>query len=356
MAAVQFWSRCRFACVLAFGLVIAFLVVGCDSGSGGGGGSDDGGEGGGSNGGNTGTTPTMLSLRGDIQHVHDPVMAKEDGSYYVFSTGFGIPIRCSDNLLSWSECGNVLGGAPAWARRSIPGVDHLWAPDIIYMNDRYHLYYSASSFGQNRSAIGVATNATLDQDSDAYEWTDQGMVVKSFHSDDYNAIDPNVVIDQDGTPWMAFGSYWSGIKMVQLEPETGKPASEDYELFSLARRPEVTAVEAPFIIFRDGYYYLFVSFDRCCEPPFTYNIRVGRAEEVTGPYVDRADVPMMEGGGTLLLDGTDRWEGTGHQAIFEEAGTHYLVYHAYDAQRDGIPTLRISPLVWENGWPEVAMQ
>lgn len=337
---------------LALGLVLAVAVAsGCDSGGGPEPEPEPTPE-------PTPTGPAMQTVRGDITFVHDPVVIKEGIRYYLFSTGAGTPIRCSVDRVTWTACGSVFDGAPAWAQQAVPGVEDLWAPDIAYFNGRYHLYYSASTFGRNRSAIGLATTPTLDPDSPDYEWTDQELVIESYSGNDFNAIDGNVVLDEDGTPWLSFGSYWTGIKMVELDPETGKPVSDPPTIYSLARRPrsdsEANAIEAPYIIYRDGYYYLFVSFDACCQGVnSTYNVRVGRSAEVTGPYVDRSGVSMMEGGGTLIIQGTERWRGTGHQAVFQDDDETFLVYHAYDAQANGVPTLRISPLEWADGWPSI---
>ena len=307
------------------------------------------------------TAPVMRTVRGDIQFVHDPVVIKEGVRYYLFSTGPGVPIRCSVDLVTWTTCGSAFDGAPQWAREQIAGVSDLWAPDISYFDGEYHLYYSASTFGRNTSGIGLATTPTLDQSSPEYAWTDHGPVVRSFSSNDYNAIDGNVVLDEAGTPWLSFGSYWTGIKLVELDPETGKTASDPPSLISLARRPrsdsEANAIEAPYIIQRDGYYYLFVSFDACCDGVnSTYNIRVGRSESVTGPYVDQSGRSMLDGGGTLIINGTPRWKGTGHQAVLQESDETLLIYHAYDAQANGVPTLRISPLEWEDGWPSIPLE
>lgn len=299
--------------------------------------------------------PMMLPLSGDVRHVHDPVLVEEDGRYYLFSTGEGISIRCSADLLAWRSCGAVLPGLPDWARAAIPGAtDHLWAPDVVVLDGVYHLYYSVSTFGSQRSAIGLATSPTLDPGSPDYGWTDRGPVVQSFPGDDYNAIDPNVVLDESGAAWMVFGSHWGGIMAVALDAATGKPEGDDAEIHVLARRPASPAIEAPFVVFRDGYYYLFASYDACCRGiESTYNVRVGRSEHATGPYLDAAGTPMTAGGGTRIISATDRWKGTGHQAVFEDDGRLYLVYHAYDAFNDGVPTLQISPLVWADGWPSV---
>jgi arabinan endo-1,5-alpha-L-arabinosidase len=171
----------------------------------------------------------------------------------------------------------------------------------------------------------------------------------SQNSDDFNAIDPNVIVDTEGTPWLSFGSFWDGIRMARLTLD-GERA--DQELHALASRGG-GAIEAPFIVRRCGYYYLFVSFDRCCNgASSTYNIRVGRATDVRGPYVDGQGMPMLEGGGTLLVEGSGRFRGPGHNAVIFHEDRAYNVFHAYDADANGTPTLRVSELAWdEDGWP-----
>lgn len=302
--------------------------------------------------------PMDLELDGNIRRVHDPAIIKEGDTYYLFSTGAGIPVRHSTDLVNWrlSFPPRVFPRIPDWAREMIPNQNDFWAPDISYFNDKFHLYYSVSTFGSNRSVIGLATNVTLDPQSDDFEWVDQGLVIESVRSDDYNCIDPNVILDEDGVPWLAFGSHWSGIKMRRLDYETGKLSSEDETLYSLAsRRIHPRAIEAPFIIRKGDFYYLFVSFDACCQGAnSTYNVRVGRSESVTGHYVDRDGVDMMNDGGTQVTFPTERWRGPGHNSVLQENGVDYLVYHAYDADNQGVFTLRIDPIVWDaDGWPEM---
>lgn len=297
-------------------------------------------------------------LLGNVSPVHDPVIIKEDDTYYVFCTGSWLPIRTSKDLGEWNLIGFVFRGLPPWAKEEIPRADSLWAPDISYFNGRYHLYYSVSTFGSNRSMIGLATNVTLNPQSEEYEWIDEGLVVETHATDDHNAIDPNFVLDTDGVPWLAYGSHWSGIKMRRLDPETGKLSSEDDTLYPLASRAEhPRAVEAPFIIEKDGFYYLFVSFDQCCQgAASTYRVMVGRSEAITGPYVDRDGVPMLSDGGTQVTFPTDRWRGPGHNAVLREGDQDTLVFHAYDARRGGVPTLRLAPITWNSeGWPSVEM-
>ena len=300
-----------------------------------------------------------IELEGDIRQVHDPSIIKDGDTFYVFSTRAGIAIRCSKDLVHWRLCGDVFAHLPEWAVKDVSGLRGLWAPDVSYFNGKFYLYYSVSTFGSNRSSIGVATNETLDPASDKYRWVDQGKVIGSYASDDWIAIDPNVVFDEQDQPWLAFGSFWSGIKLRKLERATGQLSAADQTLYSLASRPRTLglpgAIEAPSIIRKNNYYYLFVSFDFCCRgKDSTYNIRVGRARRVTGPYVDRAGKPMMEGGGTLVIAGAGRWAGPGHCSILQDKDGDRLVYHAYDTEWRGVSTLRIALLRWDaEGWPTI---
>jgi arabinan endo-1,5-alpha-L-arabinosidase len=298
-----------------------------------------------------------LPVRGSIREARDPSVIYRDGTFYLFSTGHGIPIRCSEDLVQWRGCGLVFFGLPGWAREHVLGATAIWAPDIAYFNDRYHLYYSISTFGSNVSAIGLATNTTLDRSDPEHRWIDHGIVIKSTGVEHWNAIDPNVILTPDGAVWMVFGSFWSGVKMFELDPGTGMALEPAPTLISVASRAaHPRAVEAPFIVHHADHYYLFVSFDQCCQGErSTYNIRVGRSEHVTGPYVDRDGVDLMEGGGTLLVGPTTRFPGSGHNAVLLHEGTHYLVYHGYDAHYGGSATLRIETLSWDaEGWPQAS--
>lgn len=313
--------------------------------------------------------PKLFELSGDLA-VHDPVIIKEKDTYYVFCTGGGrrggiIPIRCSTNLLNWARCGSVFELLPQWATNEITRARGAWAPDISWFNGKYHLYYSLSSFGVNESAIGLAVNETLDPASPRYKWVDQGMVIRSRPGvDDFNAIDPALVIEDKRNVWLCWGSFWGGIKMRRMDPDTGKPSTADATLYSLASRPRLSphqtppvngAIEAPTIVRRDGYWYLFASYDFCCRGTnSTYNVKVGRSRKVTGPYVDRTGKPLAEDGGTQVVEAsTPNWHGAGHQTVFQDSGQDYLVFHAYDG-RTGQSRLQISTMVWENGWPRVA--
>ena len=290
---------------------------------------------------------------------HDPTMIKQGGYYYDVITGdietrTYLPLRRSRDLVHWDFLGTVFTTPPAWVVEALgttPG--DFWAPDIRYLNGRYHLYYAASRFGTNNSVIGLATTKTLDPGSPDYGWVDEGMVMRSTPGvDEYNAIDPELVFDEQGRLWMAFGSFWSGIKLRRLDPATGKLSSEDPAVRSLASRPDPGAVEGPSIVRRDGFYYLFVSFDFCCRGVNSdYRVMVGRSRSVTGPYVDRRGVPMLEGGGTELLRGYNEFAGPGHGDVYRDRRADWFVHHYYDRDDAGIPKLSVRAIDWRRGWP-----
>jgi len=306
--------------------------------------------------------PQMLPLTGNLA-AHDPVIIRDNDTFYVFSTGNRraglLPIRRSKDLYHWTACGSVFATLPEWATKEIPGARSVWAPDISRYNGKYHLYYAVSTFGKNDSAIGLATNRTLDPNSPDYRWVDEGLVVRSHQSqDDWNAIDPQLVIQDERNVWLCWGSFWGGIMMRRIDPATGKLSPTDTTLHNLARRPRTGgqpgAIEAPFIVRHDQWWYLFASFDFCCRGVnSSYNVRVGRSRNVTGPYVDQAGVPMTEGGGTLVIEATTpNWRGPGHEAVLQDISGDYLVFHAYHG-KTGQSELKISTMVWDNGWPRV---
>lgn len=320
--------------------------------------------------------PQAYQLSGDYWGTHDPSIIRQGKTWYVFATGRAraggqFQIRCSTDLHVWKYCGQVFDAIPAWIRRDSPGTRELWAPDISYENGEYRLYYAYSLFGKNTSGIALATNKTLDRNSPEYKWVDRGLVLKSTAADNFNAIDPNYVRGRKGRAWLAFGSFWSGIKMRRLNERTGLLSKKDTKLYSLATRrrpkhPEVAppglppnweAIEAPFVVHHGGYYYLFVSWDLCCRGvKSTYRTMVGRSKHVTGPYVDEQGVSMMDGGATELLTADQRWLGPGGESVsMQKHGPDIIVFHAYDAHT-GRPAMQISTLTWQGGWPHAALE
>jgi arabinan endo-1,5-alpha-L-arabinosidase len=278
--------------------------------------------------------------------VHDPEVAKTpSGTYLLAHTGAGITLKTSTDRTRWNDAGAAFPNGVPWAHTYTNNSNDVWAPDITYANGRYYMYYSASSFGSNRSGIFLATSTTGAQGS----WTNQGLVIESRTSDNWNAIDPNLVIDQSGRWYLSFGSFWSGLKMIRLDAATGKRSGTEFH--SIAGRGG-GAIEAPTIHYRNGYYYLFVSFDRCCQGAnSTYRVMVGRSTSVTGPYVDRAGTAMTSGGGTEILAGHGSIHGPGHQAVLADNDADALFYHYYNDS--GASRLGINLLSYDSGWPTV---
>lgn len=281
-------------------------------------------------------------------------IVKCKNEFWVFYTGRGVPSFRSKDLVKWEPGPPVFQTAPEWIATAVPANRNMnyWAPDIIHLGDRYLLYYSVSSFGKMTSAIGLATTPTLDPADPAYRWTDHGIVVQTRDGGDHNAIDPAVFSDDDGTLWLTYGSYWTGIKLVQLDPKTGKRLSSDSPLSSLAYNE---SIEAAFLYKHDGYYYLFVNWGSCCRGvESTYNIRVGRSRKITGPYIDKDGVDMLKSGGTLTLSHKGPLFGPGHAGILNDKGKSWFTSDFEgDVRMGGKATLAIMPLTWKSGWPEI---
>jgi arabinan endo-1,5-alpha-L-arabinosidase len=278
--------------------------------------------------------------------VHDPSMIWDGSNYYLFATGGTLNYRKSTNLMQWTTAGRVLPAVPSWATAVIPGLTGLWAPDISYFNGLFHVYWAGSTFGSNTSVIGLSTNVTLDSTKAGFAWVDQGMVTQSKSSDNFNAIDPNVSFDQNGAPWLAFGSFWSGIKLHKLDPATGMFATDDPTLYSIAGR-NGGAIEAASIISHNGFYYLFVSFDACCKGVnSTYRTMAGRASAITGPYADSTGKAMTNSGGDQLIATDGRYIGPGGGTAWKDGDNYLYVYHYYDGMANGASKLLIRPITF----------
>jgi arabinan endo-1,5-alpha-L-arabinosidase len=301
------------------------------------------------------------AAEGVLEGMPDPaVIQGEDGRFYIFATGQGLPIYRSDDLVKWELIDRVFDTpVPAWSKEAIPPTEGIWAPDIVKFKDKYYVYYCVSSFGSQRSVIGVAVNKTLDPASSDYKWTDSGMVLESFPGkDDFNAIDLAAMQDKDGTAYAVWGSHWGGIKFAAINPDTGKFLEEKPVIASVAARPDTSsrAIEGAYLVQKLGWYYLFVSFDSCCSgAESTYKVMVGRSKKIEGPYVDFNDKPMTQGGGTLVLANNDNWRGPGHNSVLQAKQGDFIVHHTYDTCRlDKQRILQIRPIYWtDDQWPIV---
>jgi arabinan endo-1,5-alpha-L-arabinosidase len=298
----------------------------------------------------------------------DPAVIQPDerGPVYVFATGYGIPFYKSDDLCHWDRVDRVFAeGTPAWARAAIPGGRGEWAPDIRFFNGRYYLYYAVSTMGSQHSVIGLATNKSLDPAARDYRWEDQGLVLESKPGGtDFNAIDPAMIVDHDKQPYLFWGSYWTGLKAARLDPQTGKlPAPDKAEKAEkivpvAARAPGVDppAIEAPYVMEHNGYWYLFVSWDSCCDGEnSTYKVLVGRSKSILGPYFDHRGRAMAEGGGTLVLASYGKWRGPGHNSALSTPHGDWMVNAGFNSEHlEQRRVLQIRPMYWlDDGWPVV---
>lgn len=324
---------------------------------------------------------TQIEATGSID-THDPSLIVDnlgtddpkDDVWYVYATGdgargLGSPQikRSLDQGSTWEEVGPAWKAKdePNWSRSIVEGVENFWAPEVYEHDGTYYMYYSASTFGSNTSLIGLYTNVTLDPDAPEYRWDDQGEVLRSDGMSPYNAIDPGIIEDQDGAPWMVYGSFWKGLFMVPLEWPSGKLPGMDgvqddplsasgVEPIQVANRGAApNAIEAGFITERDGWFYLFYSQDFCCKgTDSSYNIAVGRSESVTGPYLDANDVSLLDDGGTQVLQTHGSMVGPGGQSVAQVGDEYVLAFHYYDETLGGQFQLGLRRLNWsKDGWP-----
>lgn len=311
------------------------------------------------------------------RNAHDPTVVRgDDGLWYMFSTDAasdvdeiptGVHVRTSSDLVEWVFRGTALDGVPgpagAWS-----GAVGLWAPEVVRWptadgTPRWHMYYSASTFGSRTSAIGLAV-----ADTPAGPWHDQGLVVATRHeSDTHNAIDAAVAFDRDGRPWMIYGSFFDGIHIVALSPETGLRVRDEKGTL-IARRPASVdgAVEGAYVLYRpeEDRFVLFLSYDSLAD---AYSVRVGIADEITGPYRDAAGTALTSpddahavAAGTKVLGG-HRFPGgagliaPGHNSIFRDGDDTFMVHHVRcaDAPRRHEAQIRRVHFT-RDGWPLVS--
>jgi arabinan endo-1,5-alpha-L-arabinosidase len=293
-----------------------------------------------------------LALDGE-PGMHDPsTVIESNGKFYVYATGSGLPAFASDDGWTWHRAGSVMqalsGGKPGpdvIAR----GGNNTWAPDIIRSGDKFFLYYAAPGT-QPKSAIGLLVGRTLDPASPDYKWEDAGPVVWSDGVEDSNAIDPGVLHDPtNGTMWLTYGSYFGYIRLVELNPKTGKRLHPEAQPINIAINSEASVM-----IFHDDWYYLLVTHGSCCAGGnSSYNIRMGRSRKVAGPFVDNLGVDMLQGGGKLFAGSSGRHIGVGHFGLLDlgDGVQKFSCHYESDLDRGGISVLDIRPLLWRDGWP-----
>lgn len=296
----------------------------------------------------------QVNLSGDLR-VHDPVMIKQDDTYYIFHTGNGVSIKTSSDRKEWTKAGSVFAEEElhSWHTDDIPDQDgHLWAPDIHYRDGKYHLYYSVSAWMNFDSSIGYATNTTLDPDDPDYEWVDEGKVISYENGGEgVNVIDPNIYVDDEDRVWLFYGSFQAGLRLVELDSETGMLKNDPPELTTITTE----LGEGVFVVKGPEYYHMFASRGICCKGnDSTYQIVVGRSKTLEGPYRNKEDESWVENNYSLFLAGDQDEPGRGHNGFFTENDTTFIVYHAYTRSADGASLLNIKPLYMdEEGWPSL---
>jgi arabinan endo-1,5-alpha-L-arabinosidase len=279
-------------------------------------------------------TSSAFALDGRVQ-IHDPSTIMQcEGKFYTYGTGGASLV--SDDGWTWRR-----GVTPA--RRGM-------APDIIHLGDRYYMYVAANIGGQPKAAINMISSKTLDPNSPDYKWEEGGIVASSNGVEFCNAIDPGLLLDPtDGKLWLVYGSYFGYIRLVQLDPKTGKRVDPN-------DRPVDIAIncEASVLIYREGWYYLLATHGSCCRGSDSgYNIRVGRARKVTGPFLDHTGLDMLLGGGKLFLGSGGRVIGPGHFGLLDvgEGVQKFSCHFEADLDRGGASVVDIRPLLWKDGWP-----
>ena len=291
------------------------------------------------------TVPALFSIALSHQafaldgepYIHDPsTVAFCEGKYYTFGTGGGGLI--SEDGWTWHSGAQRPGGGAA--------------PDVLKIGDRYLMAYGATGGGLgggHNGRILTMWNQTLDPKSPDFKFTEAVVVASSDGKEDCDAIDPSFLLDPtDGKLWLTYGTYFGFIRLVELDPKTGKHVEGNQPL-NIAIDCEATD-----LIYRDGWYYLLGTHGTCCDGPnSTYNIVVGRSKKVTGPYLDNIGREMLKGGGKLVVAAGYRLIGPGHFGrIILSLGVEKMSCH-YEADLDqsARSVLGIRPLLWKNGWP-----
>lgn len=275
-----------------------------------------------------------FALDGQIG-IHDPsTIVLCNGKFYTYGTGGSSLV--SDDGWTWRR-------GTALPRRGL-------APDVIHIGDRYYVYVAANIGAQPKAAVNMIWSKTLDPDSPDYKWEEGGVVASSDGVEDSNAIDPGVFLDPtDGRLWLVYGSYFGYIRLVELDPKTGRRLNPNDQPRNLAIN-----CEASDMMYHDGWYYLLATHGSCCRGADSgYNIRLGRAKKVTGPFLDNMGVDMLQGGGKLLIGSGGRVIGAGHFGLLDlgDGVQKFSMHWEADLDRGGASVLDIRPLLWRDGWP-----
>lgn len=298
----------------------------------------------------------------NLQPGHDPSMVRFEDGYALMTTNNQLSLWTSEDMVSWKAHGKTMTTFPQWIYTYAPTMEDVWAPDIYYMNGEFRVYYCGSVFGKRTSAIGYTASKSIVPGTAGYGWQDRGHVFHTVATDKYNAIDADVVKTTDGEYWMAFGSFGLGIQLIKLDPVSGFQASDNKTVYNIARRVSSAsggAEEGPSLIEHNGQFFLFTAWDYCCHQgneieQTTYKTAYGRADKVTGPYLDRAGKDMATGGGTIVLERYGRYVGPGGGEPFQDVNRVRFVHHYYDNAGDKYNHIHIRDIVFtDDNWAEM---
>jgi len=275
----------------------------------------------------------LLALDGDVV-IHDPsTIVVADGKFYTYGTG-GTSL-VSDDGWTWRN-------GMALPLRQL-------APDVIHIGDRYYLYTAANA-GQTKADVSMIWTRSLDPASPDYGWSEPVIVASSSGVEDANAIDPGAFLDpNDSRLWLTYGSYFGYIRLVELDPKSGRRLRPNQAPYDIAINGEASVM-----IYHDGWYYLLVTHGSCCRGADSgYNIRAGRSKKITGPFIDNIGVDMIQGGGKLVAGSHARVIGPGHFGLLDlgDGVQKFSLHYEADLNRGGASVLEILPLLWSDGWP-----
>ncbi len=288
---------------------------------------------------------------------HDPDIIRYEDGYALATTDNHMLMQFSEDALNWKNGDPAMPEFSKWLYTYAPNMIDIWAPDIHYIGGEYRMYYCGSEMGIRSSGMGFMSSKEIDPTKPGYGWTDQGEVIHTVKSDSYNAIDAAVLKDNDGKVWMAFGSWGTGIHILELDEKSGK-VKNGAKMQNIANRGGA-GVEGASLIEHNGKYFLFTAWDNCCKKGAdlennSYKTTVGRSNRIDGGYVDRSGKALLDGGGTILLSRYGRYYGPAGGEAFEDVNRQRFVNHYYDKNDGGNSYIQVRDIVWtEDNWPEL---
>ncbi len=276
----------------------------------------------------------------------DPTILKaSDGYFYLYATEDtrNLPIHKSKDLTNWEFVGTAFTDE---TRPNFEPKGGIWAPDINLIDGKYVLYYSMSVWGgEETCGIGVAVSDTPEG-----PFTDKGKLFRSNEIGVTNSID-QFYIEENGKKYLLWGSF-RGIYAIELS-EDGLSVKEGVRKQHIAG----TAFEGTYIHKRNGYYYFFASVGTCCEGVnSTYQLVVGRSDNLFGPYSDKSGKSMLDNGYELIIDNNERFVGNGHcsEIVQDSEGQDWIFYHGVDVQNPNGRVLLLDQIKWsEDNWPYI---